>query len=128
MVGWSMSAKTKWWTYSQVWWLNRRIFGLETRISQKTRGDLRLLSVHPRWHHWIVELLFIGGDNAEGTSRSRLIVLLSSKNKCTFRLKKRFIICSGLIDLLFRSKFMSQIVKFGNIFTFSYTVVIVIIL
>ena len=37
--------------YSQpgeVWWLNRRIFGLETRISQKTRGDLRLLSIHPR--------------------------------------------------------------------------------
>ena len=51
MVGWSMSAKTKWWTYSQVWWLNRRIFGLETRNSQKTRGDLRLLYVHPRLHH-----------------------------------------------------------------------------
>jgi len=54
MVGWSMSAKTKWWTYSQVWWLNRRIFGLETRISQKTRGDLRLLSVHPRSSHCLI--------------------------------------------------------------------------
>ena len=40
-------CKTKWWTYSQVWWLNRRIFGLETRNGCKTRGDLRLLSVHP---------------------------------------------------------------------------------
>ena len=33
---------------------------------------------------------------------------------------KDLLFCSGLIDLLFRSKFMSQIVKFGNIFTFSY--------
>ena len=64
MVGWSMSAKRndEHTHKCDDWTWNRRIFGLETRNGWKTRGDLRLLSVHPRYSDCM--LAFCGGASS----------------------------------------------------------------